>query len=178
MLCCAIATLWAHSYWADDFLSVSHASATAGISPDPGRYRTGDNSAWHSTTWGLSGEANRGRIEISYSVLDEWLNTDKSHVDGGFEFWSRTDRNRASAWGGQPWFDWSETFDGTEAGGVIDARFPLPVLLLLTAVLPFVAFQRIRRKRGDSSCRACGYDLRATAGRCPECGTEGKVERR
>lgn len=171
VLCSATAALCAHSFWFDDFLSVSHASATEGINPDP-EPRTGGKSAWHSTTWGFSGEVGRGRIEISYWVSDEWLNTDKSHVDRGFQLRSWTDRNRASVWGGEPWFEWSDTFDGAKAGGEVDARFPLPALLLLTAVLPAVAFRRIRRKRGDSSCRVCGYDLRGTPGRCPECGTE------
>ena len=46
--------------------------------------------------------------------------------------------------------------------------------LALTAVLPggsLVLWLRRRRKRGDEPlCASCGYDLRASAGTCPECG--------
>jgi len=48
--------------------------------------------------------------------------------------------------------------------------------LLPLALLPTVALlrrwrrQRLRKKRGQ--CLACGYDLRASGSRCPECGAE------
>jgi hypothetical protein len=59
-------------------------------------------------------------------------------------------------------------------------HFPHWSLVAAFAVLPaiFVVRQRravrLRRRSRLGLCPACGYDLRATPGRCPECGREGR----
>jgi hypothetical protein len=52
---------------------------------------------------------------------------------------------------------------------------PYLPLVLLTAVLPALWLRRARRQRRArraNLCPSCGYDLRATPDRCPECGAE------
>jgi hypothetical protein len=55
-------------------------------------------------------------------------------------------------------------------------RCPVWSLFVLTAILPSLRFIAIRRRREEHRirnglCHHCGYDLRATPKRCPECGT-------
>jgi hypothetical protein len=48
---------------------------------------------------------------------------------------------------------------------------PAWAMILAFAVLPLLRLaRRLRRRPPVGQCPTCGYDLRATPGRCPECG--------
>src|SRR5262249_24150072 len=54
-----------------------------------------------------------------------------------------------------------------------ELAWPLVISLPMTIVFGVKAGKRlmVRRKQGMNICAICGYDLRATPERCPECGT-------
>jgi hypothetical protein len=58
-------------------------------------------------------------------------------------------------------------------GGVLAVSLWVPMLAF--AILPLWLWRRRRVTRGKGLCEACGYDLRATPERCPECGAVAKA---
>ena len=54
--------------------------------------------------------------------------------------------------------------------GVVVPHWFLIVVGVWPAVRWFVVSRRRRIRRAAGSCLSCGYDLRASTGRCPECG--------
>ncbi|HYE21601.1 MAG TPA: hypothetical protein VEA69_24360 [Tepidisphaeraceae bacterium] len=73
---------------------------------------------------------------------------------------------------------WLSRFPGTRYGGKpgvsayvgISLAYPTAALAALPMGREFLFWRRRRRRVPAGCCPACRYDLRATPGRCPECG--------
>jgi hypothetical protein len=63
----------------------------------------------------------------------------------------------------------------TKVVGITAVDVPHWLIVALTAVFPVWNLLAFRRRRHAGTCRKCGYDLRATPDRCPECGTVPSV---
>ena len=69
------------------------------------------------------------------------------------------------------WYTDSVPGPATSQWGMLEISFWW--IMIATFFLPFAMFVRmfpIKRKLPQNYCDSCGYDLRATPDRCPECG--------
>jgi hypothetical protein len=162
LLCVAIAGLWVRSFWVQDGL------------------------AWNTQQWGFRLYCSRGLLMVA-------IDLNRSPVPGQFQTnfppgvnrgtqnpmdlpadvancavngWSGPTPVRIYYWQGFGFY----RYDFIDVVPETDILFPLWVLLGLLLVLP--VFRIIRRAPWSSPghCPRCGYDLRATPERCPECG--------
>ena len=86
-------------------------------------------------------------------------------------------------WVGSFWYDHGFSYDSVAYPAMKGATLTIPVWLVLlgTGVMPAFlllnsALFRWRARRRRGACGTCGYDLRASPQRCPECGTAVRIQ--
>jgi hypothetical protein len=162
MLCVAAVVLWVRSYSGRDVVGFRHSSGGQWTEPALG--------------------TNRGLCVISFFEAPE---TDRPAVERLFGqlgprgfFYVRG--NPTQGPDGHRWWnalgfalEKSVPISGLRAHATV-VFLPMWLLVLITAAVPaaqLVGHLRRRAARRSGCCTVCGYDLRATPDRCPECGT-------
>jgi hypothetical protein len=160
VVCVATAALWVRSYHSLD--QIIH------------RYDAGTGVQFWSV-YSTYGSVGWGRVWAGYegpSAAKRWRSRPRGAR--GFE-WESGPPHRVPTRRGFLW----ETSGWRPMPSYVERRKALVAphwfLVLLFAATPsarvFMGWTR-RSPRRDGHCPACGYDLRATPERCPECGTE------
>src|SRR4051794_8499151 len=151
LLCVAVATMWVRSYWVADTFVTARNAALSGLGKLALLRSYGTEEDNTPAARGL-GRHNPDNLNVEIGLVFE-----------GSREWSIGD-----AW---------VLLNGDRAGGRMLVVIPDWAIVLLTAVAPAAWAVRLygRRRWGPGRCRACGYDLRATPDRCPECGTPAAV---
>lgn len=153
LLWVAIGLLWVRSYW---------------------RFDSAGSPKFHETSYEIAS----GHGGISLSAVT-WLTT------GVNPSWSIS--SQAIERGERMPWSWSTNRLGFAAGRELDLEegetapyantrylvVPHWLLFILSGLLPALWIVRLKRRPSGSTseCPSCGYDLRASKDRCPECGT-------
>ena len=165
LLCVASVGLWARSYWRYDVLS--HFSART--------LRNPEELDFMSCGWGTIGLGRNVVVVTSSNVgLSNAVGWNLLTLRDPGRFQPKIPKSAGFEWGGLGWTHWTNSVG--PGLPLIEHRtllLPCWVLVLLFAILPIVwSRSELRRRRVKVGlCRVCGYDLRATPDRCPECGT-------
>ena len=161
-LCLASAVLWVRGYWRVDWFYWYRRPRPEATGLLLGLESGGGGAAVYVRSWDSQ------VYWTSYPGGWHWVTDDPPTVPyaGGRE------RTR---WGVR-WISQDAALDSQR--GII---VPLWLPTLFFAALPLARgalFIRRRRRGREGHCRKCGYDLRATPDRCPECGTLAPVAAR
>jgi hypothetical protein len=83
---------------------------------------------------------------------------------------TQAERLGFGAWSYQAMTTWNDDESQMHPEHEIGATAPDWLLAALAAILPVLWVISVRRRFPTGHCQHCGYDLRATRERCPECG--------
>jgi hypothetical protein len=147
LLCVAMVALWVRGHRLQEYVSYTFGR----LSPAVGNYPGGIFLAWNQNNRTTPGFSYLGYKEGESPLL-------RTHRLGDFAY--RNDSYPSSTPGGPPI-------------RIRAIMFPTWVAVLACALTSFWSFRlslRLRPPR-PGVCHSCGFDLRATPDRCPECGT-------
>ena len=154
LVCIAATTLWVRGYWTSDWfgwIAARPDGSQRALWVCSGRGGLGFTARYDPPGLGSSrGGYSHGTSLPKYGAMN-WHNSAR----GGFGFYVAAVQDPAS---------------GVRLIGVC---LPAPVVLMCAALLPARYLRRRRRPTPAGICAHCGYDLRATPDRCPECGAAG-----
>jgi hypothetical protein len=147
LLCVVVCVLWVRSYWVPESVSYWGNAHVLGLYSSKGRVAL-------TLATGMIGPAEReaGGYGLFYKVVNP-----APVITSGR--WGVVIR-RIPVGGG--------TWSGTMHMVVVHDWLPVAAAVLLPAALLYRRVQMRNRRPG--LCTICGYDLRATPDRCPECG--------
>lgn len=166
LICVGMAVLWIRSYFAyDDLLYKSSIAAHAGERRTGVESQAGFLIFYHSVN--DQGFTSSGIREVGYwitysAALEPGLPSPLDAVDHRFAGFGYKSEVIAGRSGGV-----RTAYNNTQV------MIPFWFLVALFSLVPARWMWRRRRdrsRRRAGSCRHCGYDLRATPDRCPECG--------
>jgi hypothetical protein len=187
VMCAAVCLLWVRSYWVYDRALRTHyrREASGGAAGD-----SFELYSYYGRLWVTTGSGRLGRPGDLY--WDEYYR--QADITGGrprLEFsQERPDpigmmfalnvgpEAGTSGWGPLRWQSWGQVMPAIPVAQHnrrigVSHWFVAGLLAIAPASAGFRRIIRSRRRRariGRGLCPACGYDLRATPGRCPECG--------
>ena len=167
LLCAAMVVLWVRSYWREDAF----------------QFRGRDGQLWQvASRQGKLWLDNRPQVNLDDAPLKVLKQQDidsTAHSERVFRTGTPEEVHDADLRAKMAKVDFIREALRLESSGwvfhsEISYSAPWYLALLPTLVLPVIwlLYQvRTRLRRAANRCVGCGYDLRASPGRCPECGT-------
>ena len=160
LLLVAVCVVWVRSYWVEDQVMWRRVDGARWVVSSPGAVVVGVEranwSGWPAEGFGLRYERGTPAPVVEHVVRMLVLNVGPGDT---FEQWARE---------GFGWYRWRPA-----SGASMFLRVVVPTWFLAaaSALLPAARLvRRVVRRRARGVCARCGYDLRATPERCPECG--------
>jgi hypothetical protein len=163
--CIAFTILWVRSYWIDDIAEMESATATIALSSNMGQFKIRHDSI-DNVYIGDTFQRPHGWMTSHFPATTVTRSPlgPGARWDYRFLGFSLRSRNKLALRDDQ--------FTGAFWWAYWEVSIPHLALVLLLLIPPALAVRRIRQDRRSALglCAACGYDLRATPNRCPECG--------